>query len=398
LRLVPSHVDYLSPDLRDSPWTRLDLERELAAAYLRNGSLDPSGEKCKAVVKDLHAGKLTARVKRDLAAVQRYHVTLGLILADQKVWASLLPWRSAIYQLSRAKAIAKRRENEDKAPYQPLSEVKANLADGYLATGARSQAARTYLEAAEAYLDTDELDRSRDMLKRSRSSSNGQFPASLLRVEKALVGIQRERALLLQVKTVDTESPLLQWCKSGVPLQRANFYSRDFHARQRFKIAADIAEKAGSASQTLSSRCAAVALDTAAMGVSTLVGTADMLRLERTQFQTQRKLLLKSSGQDSMTVAPPATFKGKAWPVYLPSQRVVPQVRITEDHVLANKASLLLDQWDETEISPVWVDAGRITIYQRGTSTDREKMLGMLQKALPMRKVSIVDPGDVLGR
>jgi hypothetical protein len=264
----------------DPAFRYLDLETELTALYSRYPALDSSGVKSSELIHRLFNSKAEAYDAEDLAAIQRHHTVLGILYARRGVWKSASGPENAIFQLEHALAVADRREAA--AGYQPLPDLRALLADGYDQTGRTDRARTARVEAAQAYLDTDDFDRGRTQLDRVGTASD---PGEQRRLDelRAILRVREEIVHLAGGDSVDAgpRLPALEtaggaWLKgkgtSGLP--------PDFLARQRFKTYADLT-RAAAGKREPTARYALNALESLSSGSGTLIGGADVLRLER---------------------------------------------------------------------------------------------------------------------
>jgi len=336
--IAPEHDAFLYGELRAAPWVRLDLERELASAYTRSPELDRTGTKFDALLEDLYQGKGGALGARDLDAIQRYHVALGLLLAERNVWTQSLPWRGAMYQLQNAIVAAGERERRERAAYQPLPEVKMALATGYLALKQPSNAAKLLLDASEAHLDMDQLEEAGRALENAQGigglSAEGAGRLSALREV-----LERRRWVQVASASADSEQSddLLSWCKhESWPQIRSGvrFYSWDFLPRQRLKVIGDLI-MAGLLTGAHAQYCSAVTLSEAITKLGNLVGSADLLRLEALAAEAARGIDVERSGVWMGPVALAPASADQAWSVYLPGDPTSFEARISTDLALS---------------------------------------------------------------
>jgi len=87
------------------------------------------GGRQRALINELFSGKGGAYESSDLAAIQRFHATLGQIYAQRGAWAGDGA-TNARFQFENLLRIADRRERQE-GYVQPLQDVKAQLAQGY---------------------------------------------------------------------------------------------------------------------------------------------------------------------------------------------------------------------------------------------------------------------------
>jgi hypothetical protein len=214
---------------------------------------------------------------QNLPEVQEYHTFLGMIFASEKKWyitAIPLPlpelglglqWWGAIAELGAALKVAdQRRERE--GFYQPFPEIKARLAQGFLAKKRKDEAQQMFLKAAAAYLDADSLSDATNMLEGYREAG-GLGPEAA-----TLDEFIRYRSSSLVDKPSEEKEPWLY--KASTTLDEA------FLLRQQFKVIADLTMNE-SLNRTARLDCALQAYNLAVKQQVSLVGAADWLRWER---------------------------------------------------------------------------------------------------------------------
>ncbi|MCP5117459.1 MAG: tetratricopeptide repeat protein, partial [bacterium] len=322
-----------------------ELQTALAMHYHKYPHLDPRGRKFRRIERDLFSGKMVAYTHGDDKAIQRFHTILGLIYADRGQWTSGR-YENAIFQLSAAIDRAGRRPG-----YQPLAQLKSKLAGGYLQLGKTLQARLVLTEALKAYLDTDDLDRASETYQTIRRQAP---PPATGRENKAIHQLSRiivARKAAAAGHTdgiVATGNPKSVLSKTKTPwlyLDQGSALDSAFLDRQRFKIVSDVAAKSRSA--TLQLTAAAEATQLAGSGTTALVGTADILRIEKANTVLRRRFQLPKSSKN----------KGKAVPVYLPSGDGKRTVQVDSEGLLAGAvvqqvgADTLVDQKVRLQVS-----------------------------------------------
>ena len=278
LRYAPRAEAYIYGGLRRADFAPLDLVTELAWLEFRYPGIDPGERKFDLFIRLLFEGKAQAYEANDLRTIQRHHTVLGEIYAAKGRWKS--GWAdNAVFQLSHAIDVAERRRKSE-GLYQPLPGLKARLSEGYEKTGQAARAAVTAIDASQAYLDTDDLDRAARMLSRvsdapARERARKAALEEVLDLRRTIAAEQRDAkpggsiSTNLTVNRVASRLAALQ----GLP--------DDFLARQRFKIDADLADIGARIGAESLTRIRADAALSQADRAQQLIGTADILRMER---------------------------------------------------------------------------------------------------------------------
>lgn len=313
LRVGPQVFDYLGGQGQGQPYAYLDLLTELAWAQFRfQTQLDPSGKKFEAFVDLLIESKGEAYHAHDLVAIQRHHTILGQLLAAKGIWK---PWRydfdNAVFQLSNAVRVSQLRTEQGSA-YEPMAGIKALLAEGYVETGRKEDAGKTYIAAAAAYLDEDDLANAQAMLKQTKAVApalaGGQAFLSLQQVARDRMAIQ---SLMEGTGTSLGTEP--GWLKSGT----LPGLPSDFMQRQGFKTAADLASLAALRKDDAAAGQRAQAALALANKLPSLIGTADLTRLQSATS------LLHPAGEGAGVVltADPSALPSttKRWKLTVPS-------------------------------------------------------------------------------
>ncbi len=274
----PRLEEYVYGGLKEAVFAPLELVTELTWLEFRYPELDPDERKFQLFIRLLFEGKAEAYRANDLEAIQRHHTVLGEIYAAKGRWNS--DWAdNAVFQLSHALDIAERRR-ESEGLYQPLPGLKARLVDGYEKTGRREKAAVMAIDATQAYLDTDDLNRATAMLKRvpvvpAPEKVRAEALSKVIDLRQTIVAQQRS------AQQGSTGGPDLTTNQVEARLADLRGLPGDFVARQRFKIDADLANLGSRAGAEAVARIRADAALSQAARISQLIGTADMLRVER---------------------------------------------------------------------------------------------------------------------
>jgi hypothetical protein len=254
----------------------LHLNQELASLYYRNPELDPQGTKLSRMVRELFEGKASFILERNWKATQSFHTTLALLYVERGVWDERKTGAaSAVYQLRAAIEDAGNRQKDPRELFfQPLPELKALLAKGYVQAGARNRdAIRMYIEAAKAYLDTDSVEAAQQMLDAlPKLGPQGIVPPQIIRILSA----RRNPAGLSAAGLTAEKTPWLFSPSSDI-------VPSDFLARQRFKLLADLAASSTRTSDSEQLDAALRAYQLVVEQHTTLIGTADLLRWQKTE-------------------------------------------------------------------------------------------------------------------
>jgi tetratricopeptide (TPR) repeat protein len=251
----------------------LVLEGELQLLHFQNNKLKGGYHD----FRQMYQGYSYAAMDQNLPDLQQYHTILGMIFASEKKWfLSSIPFPlemlgmgfqrwGAIAELSAALKVADQRR-EKEGFYQPLPEIKASLAQGFLETKHRNDAQGMFLKAAVAYLDGDSPSDSTKMLEGYKEAGGAGSEAA------TLDEFIRYRSSSLVEKPSEEKEPWLY--KASATLDEA------FLLRQRFKVFADLAmNESLSRSERLD--CALQAYNLAVKQRVSLVGAADLLRWEK---------------------------------------------------------------------------------------------------------------------
>lgn len=130
--------------------TYFNFASSLANIYLNYPKLDPNNEKIDKLTNNLFSGKGFAYRDNNREIIKRFHITLGMIYAQQNKWKGRYRADNAKFQLEHAL------QNKEKDEYMPL--VHELLGNGYLHyLGDKKRAFDHYISAAEGYLSMDAL-------------------------------------------------------------------------------------------------------------------------------------------------------------------------------------------------------------------------------------------------
>lgn len=203
LEVAPDPQEYGSRALTGRDPARL----EAAVAYARllhahRTELDPEQTKTRDLVDRLFNDKMLSYANRDLRSIRRYHVTLGMILADRGEWTE-----GGIAQLNLALDAERQLADAEQREPQPQSKIRLSLADGYEATGAYEAAYAQAIGAAkDSMASVDEravetsLGRASELLGKIPESKRAIEELQLRELEKVRVEHRRFDALPLKEK------------------------------------------------------------------------------------------------------------------------------------------------------------------------------------------------------
>jgi tetratricopeptide (TPR) repeat protein len=352
MRIAPEYEEYLFRAELKRAWpSRLELARAQLALLAREPALDPGARLQQAVINELFVGKAGAYRSENLEAMQRFHVTLGRWYAERRQWAGNGS-TTARFQLERAIGTAAERAARGE-PYQPMQEEKLLLAGGYEQLGERAKASDMYLRAAEAFLDTDQLEEARDALGVAQRLTSGPPGPGTEMLQRVIATRGKVVASAQQADPAD----------SGQAWLRTNT-SQPFLIRQRFKVFADLAERAQAAGmEDTAASYAGIAFETALRSKS-LVGTADLVRLDhaRTLALARADTAQRRSAMvSSRALRDPG---GEVLPVYVPNEGRATYVSLSADAILAGRFDAALRREPALSGKPVRysVDNGQIRL------------------------------------
>ncbi len=368
LQVCPGYEEYQYDLQMKAAWpTRMELARATLSLLSRQPELDPGEKLQRWLILELFQGKAGAYRSQDLAAMQRFHTTLGRWYAARGEWSpdthagyggGSASSTNALFQLEQAIADAGQRAARGE-PYQPLQLEKALLATGYEKVGKPAQARSTYLDAAAAFLDTDDLDAARDALQAARrlgATPGGTGDGATADLLQRIVATRQ--ALAADSVPPDFETLAGQrWLDQPLTLSVA--------PRQRFKTLADLALRAREDGQAeLAVARAGLAFETS-LSLKSLVGTADLVRLQQVQALTTARANLGERGTAQVTPVRAAAEGGKAWGLYVPAASQSNYVVVGSDALLAGQidARIRASAALAGKVSGFKVEAGKVDLY-----------------------------------
>lgn len=329
MRIAPSYEAYVFGSELKTAWpTRLELARAQLSLLSRHPALDPGEKLQRDLIDDLFVGKAGAYQSEDLAAMQRFHVTLGRWYAERHQWASGGA-SNGRFQLERAIETAERRAVLGE-PYQPLQEEKLLLAGGYVELKEPAKARDAYLDAAEAFLDTDQ-----------REPARGALSAAERIFSPPPSGTDSARAELLN-RIIFTRG-YVEMPGTGYRLDESmHAWLRDdtthpFVVRQQFKAWSDLADKAQAAgAEGPAATYAGIAFE-AALRSKSMVGTADLVRLEHVKGLALARADVAQRRNAIIAKRPIRESGAKSWPLYVPNEGRTTYVNLSADAALAGR-------------------------------------------------------------
>jgi hypothetical protein len=358
MRIAPPYEEYqYQPELKGAWPTRMELARAMLSLLSRQPRLDPEGRRQRDLINELFVGKAGAYKSDDLVAMQRFHTALGRWYAERGEWAGT-GFTNARFQLESAIGSAEQREKRGE-PYQPLQEEKDMLAGGYAKLGESSKARSMYLRAAAAYLDTDQLELARTALATSERISS--LPPT---AEDATQATILKQVLATRESLSDKAAPegfeqqsAQRWLGSDAPVP--------FLKRQRFKTLSDLALQDSTPDPAGTSARRASAAFTSALGLDSLVGTADLIRLEKVKALALAQAYVPDNSTPVAGARPNVEPGAKAWPLHIPSENRPLYVKFSADAVLAGRvdAALKNDPALARNVVRFAVDEGTVRAY-----------------------------------
>lgn len=380
IEIAPHHKAYLSGELRDKSIVVLDISSELAILYLNNPSLDPEGKKIDGLIIRLFKGKGQAYWMNALKAIQKYHTILGLIYAEKGQWKTRGA-DNAIFQLENALEKAKERELEDPKNYQPLPHLQSLLANGYVEVDDRRNAFSTYIDTAIGYLELDNMDMSETMLKNAESyinfsSVNGKRK---LKVVINILNSRKQISRLLKDDLKQTssdyigKSPNYYWIFKPTKhtLDESHYMlNRSFVNRQRFKVLADLGNKAfqfelSHETQFFQTEALEIIKEEIA-----LTNMNDIARLERIKSSALKDIRISKNKQvigTGINIENNYNYRnGKIWWISSSSDLDPIQVGISSDLLLAATISNRINKEPSLTFEPLKLDleGGIVTILE----------------------------------
>jgi len=389
---APEYEAYSFGPLKGLPVVRLDLQTALALHYFKFPSLDPGERKFNRVVNAIFQSKAGAYQLDDLESIQRHHTILGIIFAQKGAWKTNHFALNAIFQLDNALKTAARRDAQD-GSYQPLPELRSQLAEGYKATGDVTKARATYLVAAQAYLDTDAIEPAKRMLQSAGALVAGASPERELAAQlERVLGTRADvaRATGRQLDPAAGEYAFrLDGGHGWLYGQSLPSLSVAFLDRQRFKTLSDLAIRVGEAGHAqAAAELAARAFRTAIDGVKHLSGPADVVRIEKIRpIATQQRVL----DQKPLVLGSFKSTPGgvKTWKLTDPITLRPTEVRLDGDDVLAARIVQDLRTDPTLQLIDFVVKGGHVTVREGGRSDDAK---GRIERVPGVDAVQVV-PG-----
>ena len=374
MRIAPSYEDYVFRAELKNAWPgRMELARAQLSLLSREPELDPGAKLQMAIIAELFAGKTGAYRSDNLEAMQRFHVTLGRWYAERQEWAGGGSTNGR-FQLEHAIETAVRRATQGE-PYQPQQEEKLLLAGGYEELKDPAKARDMYLQAAEAFLDTDQLQPASEALRAAKRIA-----------EPAPGAAGRARAELAQ-SVIATRGEAAATAQGPDPNNKEHAWLRDdaaqpFAVRQRFKVWADLADKARAAgAEELAATYAGIAFETALRSKS-MVGTADLVRLERVKSLALARADIAQRRNATLTSRAVREPAGDVLlPVYVPSDGQAIYVSLSADAALAGRfdAAIRREPVLSSKAVRYRVDNGQVTIAVPGADESAKAAIGRLQ-------------------
>ncbi|MEY2873705.1 MAG: hypothetical protein RLZZ373_1076, partial [Pseudomonadota bacterium] len=335
LRICPGYEEYqFRPELRAAWPTRLELSRSMLSLLGRQPQLDANGQRQRQLINELFVGKAGAYRSEDLVAMQRFHTTLGRWYAERGEWGpgGITNGR---FQLEHAIDTAEQRVKRGE-PYQPLQEEKDMLAGGYLKIGAPDKARSMYLQAAAAYLDTDQLESAQDALANAGRIATPATTADAVQATLLRQVLTTRTALADRGAAAGFEQQAAQrWLDSEGELL--------FQKRQKFKTLADLAllrPPDSDHEETTARRAGAAFL--AALALNSMVGTADLVRLEGVKTWSTVRADVGDRRAAIVATRPATKAGGMAWSLYVPTDSRPVFVRISSDAIVAVRVDAAL--------------------------------------------------------
>lgn len=376
---------------------RLELERELVLLYSRNSDPDSGHRKIWEIMTAMVGGKGGAYQFQDLESILRFHTTLGIVCAQMRICDGTVV--NTQFQLRHAIETAAEIEGKGGA-HQPLQEVKRLLAETHAAAGEQKTAQALYLDATEAALDEDQIYQARLYLEAIRNI--GRFPDT--RKEAQAKSLERIIATRLDVENFRAQVPQagdaflkaaghLAWI-GGAELPELG---KDFIGRQRFKTLSDLATRFDKAGQLSSARRMALrAFGVAVDGVDTLMGKADLDRLEATRVLAIQPA---STTDNAIFVKSPPALKqqgARTWKVHIAQESPFTTAWVGADLLLAYRVRAVLASAAEVATKPVRVRRGDVNLFDaQAVSPSTVNKVRKEVLLLPGSKAFTVEKGSV---
>ena len=277
------------------------------------------------------------------------------------------------FQLERAIETAARRATLGE-PYQPLQEEKLLLAGGYEELKAFAKAREMYLLAAEAFLDTDQLQPAHDTLSAAgRITTPASATSDKARAELVQRVIATRRQVAAKGPGPDPKDKDQAWLRDDA--------TQPFVLRQRFKVWADMADKAQAAGvEDAAATYAGIAFESA-LRTKSMVGTADLVRFEHAKSLSLARADI-AQGRNAIIASRAIQENGGAsWPVYVPSEGRTTYVSLSADATLAGRfdAAIRREPVLFGKAVRYTVDNGRIALTVPGADASVKAVVDRLQ-------------------
>jgi len=386
MQFCPGYEEYqYNPQMKDAWPTRLELARATLSLLSREPELDPKQEQQRWLVNELFFGKAGAYQSQDLAAMQRFHTTLGRWYAERGEWTGGSA-TNGIFQLEHAIVVAGQRAARGE-PWQPLQQEKALLAGGYEKIGKPAQARAMYLDAASAFLDTDQVDEALDALRNAeRVGAATAYPP-----DQATLQLLRQVAATRQALAADSVSPDF----AAAPAQRwlALPAATDAARRQRFKVLADLALRERDGGQRAAAATHAGAAFDALLSLKSLVGTADLVRLEQVLALATAGADLGDRGAVQVAALPATTGGDLARGLYVAAAGQPVYVVVRGDAVIAEQvgARVRASAALAGQVRRINVEAGHLDVFMPDGSENASKEAARALRDVPgVRSLSLI--------
>jgi tetratricopeptide (TPR) repeat protein len=388
LQLCPGYEEYqYNPQMKDAWPTRLELARATLSLLSREPALDPKQEQQRWLVNELFFGKAGAYQSQDLAAMQRFHTTLGRWYAERGEWTGGSS-TNGIFQLEHAIAVAGQRAARGE-PWQPLQQEKALLAGGYEKIGKPAQAWAMYLDAASAFLDTDQVDEALDALRNAdRVGGATGYPP-----DPSSPRLLQQVAATRQALAADSVPPDF----AALPAQRwlALPPATDAARRQRFKVLADLALRERDGGQPEAAATHAGAAFEALLSLKSLVGTADLVRVEQVLALATAGANLGDRGAVQVASLRATADGDIARGLYVPAAGQPVYVIVRGDAVIAGQvgAKVRASAALAGQVRRINVEAGHLDVFMPDGSGNASKEAARSLREVPgVRSLSLI-PG-----
>ena len=357
MMVSPQYEEYQQRSELKGAWpTRMEIARAMLSLLSRQPQLDPNSQQQRHLINELFAGKAGAYRSEDLVAMQRFHTTLGRWYVERGEWSGG-GLTNAKFQLEHAIDAADLRTTRGEA-YQPLQEEKELLAAGYLKLGEPAKARSMYLQAAAAYLDTDQLQPAHDALALSERIASAPTSANIAQATLLRQVLATRVSLAEKPAPAGFErQPQQSWLRGDI--------AQPFLKRQQFKTLSDLALQTPDAGQDNAAAMRAGAAFQSALDLRSLIGTADLVRLERVKTLATARADVADRRTPVVATRPALETGGMAWSLYVPAENRSLYIKIGADAVLAGRVDAALQGYPaladkELRFS---VDGGAVKVF-----------------------------------